>query len=1401
MAALRAVVRYLPCVALALITLGEPAHAQLITGNDSLLGKLNLFHSSDEPRQLDVPELCHRLDHLSEELRDDGLVVFKQPDVFSQARMTHFRNDFDQQMRQDLNLFHLVLAARINRLDGATTTQTTNLAAALSAPGTAAVNVANSSGSTMPSAPSGPPNIPSTATGTPLPMAGSFSNFGLDTNVPNPSGPLALGVDPTVYLDEKKRFLDHLSQIRRINFGPDQNDSSGYGLYLVRLPVSITPGEQTHQGYGAEVAVTVEHEFAPDSLPRTFQSLVINDIVDQLGPVVYEVIRSGLVDKYEIPRVVEEKRREVVLERIRAALFPATVKELTPVPVGMDQKQRETYRSQYQHLYQQAGQLAQFIGRKAPPGSPQLVSNPGAIRAINKRLDLLLEIYERGGRHRVPQFEDLIPRAKTSLKSGGSIPEADIFPIEDALVCIVVDSAYYPPGTGKPGQLARRAFNDLNFRQYIDFVLELYRTALTDDINLIDDALGLTDEQKKITETLLPLSAEVLKELNLSLPSTRSSKQIYPIAPREVVNFFLPDNILLLAKDVKQSLMTTNPRATDVRNYLRHSLWPAYDAMAMNTTRKVTDPQLAPLNDCGLMQRISDAIRERKFVQGAGQDSLPMLFEELLDRLQQTRDNIRNKDGSPRPIAAFSWAIALDAALLDYSWLWWIPKVLEEHGIERTLPEGQHFYLGNDYLVQETKDYFQEFVKTHWPIITFALDPVTDQQNVADSFNLKRDLQLAVSFAFATGQISFSQLNTFRRQIEQSSDVIALNRTVTGFAHGNETFGFRFTPRVQNPPMQRTNLGVIASQLISGGPGPDYQIKKSKLEAGMRELTAVLLIPTFLPSMRMHFSTNWFRLDDPEHLVFHSARAMERGRRVQGLTEAAQHACSLQQYRPADVRVLQAKLRQLEAMLPMQSRVVQLPYENTASGFDLYSDGATALVPELSGYDGVDIVKEGQAADIFIYGKYINLLDTRVIIGGAFVPNQNPSVTQTSQSTTQSTTAGTATTGTTLGTTTQTLAAQPGSVDILSREVIHVQIPATASPTVTTGDGKSYFEVYLATPNGISNRVLVPCQPKGTSPTLNAYDLAAGTDNLELNIFYQWVTGADGRPKLILTDDPTSGGKKSLQITWDDRAGFAPKTLQANFTATLVAGQHLMFSLPADSGTSDDYSVDRYKIATTLLSQFQQTVAPLSALPPTILLAISVQPYVPNDSMGFRVRKKEKPLNTRLSVKFINNVTNKEVSPPGSDTSAFIPIPRRMLNETISGNLAKSDDSLVQTTQGPSQFPLSNSLPSLALPALPNVSTLAKTAPALDASTLSQQVGSLTLPPPNLGATPAVVNQAINQVAQNLAHPPQIVVNPSPVVVIAPSATPASTSKHRSRLAQLFHRGPNPPQTASRSAR
>ncbi len=70
-----------------------------------------------------------------------------------------------------------------------------------------------------------------------------------------------------------------------------------------------------------------------------------------------------------------------------------------------------------------------------------------------------------------------------------------------------------------------------------------------------------------------------MSKLNLNLPSVRTPKQLYPIAPRELIRFFLEENIYLLAKDAQEASRTATIRANEVRDYLRHTLEAAYFAM------------------------------------------------------------------------------------------------------------------------------------------------------------------------------------------------------------------------------------------------------------------------------------------------------------------------------------------------------------------------------------------------------------------------------------------------------------------------------------------------------------------------------------------------------------------------------------------------------------------------------------------------------------------------------------------------------------------------------------------------------------------------------------------------------------------------------------------------------
>lgn len=103
---------------------------------------------------------------------------------------------------------------------------------------------------------------------------------------------LNLDIEPTIYLDQLSRYLNHLQELRRINEGDDTADSPGYSLNPVRIPVSVLPGKKTRKGYGAEITIIAMPYLGRDLLPATFRNLVINDLVDQLAYPMTRVINS-----------------------------------------------------------------------------------------------------------------------------------------------------------------------------------------------------------------------------------------------------------------------------------------------------------------------------------------------------------------------------------------------------------------------------------------------------------------------------------------------------------------------------------------------------------------------------------------------------------------------------------------------------------------------------------------------------------------------------------------------------------------------------------------------------------------------------------------------------------------------------------------------------------------------------------------------------------------------------------------------------------------------------------------------------------------------------------------------------------------------------------------------------
>ena len=122
-------------------------------------------------------------------------------------------------------------------------------------------------------------------------------------------------------------------------------------------------------------------------------------------------------------------------------------------------------------------------------------------------------------------------------------------------------------------------------------------------------------------------------------------------------------------------------------------------------------------------------------------------------------------------------------------------------------------------------------------------------------------------------------------------------------------------------------------------------------------------------------------------------------------------------------------------------------------------------------------------------------------------------------------------------------------VEIVSREVIRIKIPSGAITTkVLDADGKTpklYVEVYVATPNGISNRLLIPVKEskpaKADAPKVTGYSVAPDSLTLKYTGHFRpnpkgGIEATDLR--LAETNSPAS---KTLTITPESTTGFVPR--------------------------------------------------------------------------------------------------------------------------------------------------------------------------------------------------------------------------------------------------------------------
>lgn len=222
------------------------------------------------------------IDALDKDMTAAGTIGVKSPDVWGRDRLAKFRSEYEIQMSQWAKSdFKGVVNASISRTEAAA--RGVSIAAGLADP-EATIAVTNKDSMSLLSNFGGAGGAAAPAKAVPEPAPAPLAD---------PAAASGL-LEPTIVLDEHSQYLNHLNQLRRINSGDDLSNRPGYALYLVRIPVTLSPGPKSRRGHGAIITVSAKSLMTKDTMRYALRNAVVNETVESLSlSLANEASRSG----------------------------------------------------------------------------------------------------------------------------------------------------------------------------------------------------------------------------------------------------------------------------------------------------------------------------------------------------------------------------------------------------------------------------------------------------------------------------------------------------------------------------------------------------------------------------------------------------------------------------------------------------------------------------------------------------------------------------------------------------------------------------------------------------------------------------------------------------------------------------------------------------------------------------------------------------------------------------------------------------------------------------------------------------------------------------------------------------------------------------------------------------
>ncbi|MCB9924540.1 MAG: hypothetical protein H6822_20345 [Planctomycetaceae bacterium] len=1004
-----------------------------------------------------IEELARNIDWLEKQINQWGTVVAKAPDVWGEARLTAHRQEIEKELAKELTLFDR------NRISGAQFVSDSAMLAAAFA---------------LKSQEGGPTNTNVVA----APQISATSSTGVDgqgnptaeikTTLQNPStffGTAAtdvtigeeLKLEQTEVLDQLNRYLHHQASLRRINEGGDTADTPGYSLNLVRIPVSVMPGKHSKKGYGAEIAITATPHLGPELLPLAYRDFVINDLVDQLSVPITRYLNN---DRFRVNRLMTdfeniELQFETTNQRWQSAratsLFTRSdVKELLS-RLTSDQQNK----------------FAKFRNTDGSP-TPENITIDNVDTFLTP-IDRLLTIALEEDLNQINVVQSIATTNDATDDDSQKKLEASKREIQDVLRSGSVTSwtnepAKSKPLTGDATQGVRRSIVDVfgNAQEAIEGANAIIAARQDDngsdvlpapdssskkpdlDFSLVKFDLGSEEtvtspngvsqynragrELAELVDLLFSFT-----ELKQSIPVVAlpvgSRRAVLPFPHTKLVDIYGMHALGHIARSAHQAFQAdvVNRRIvhiTDTQSFVREELAVAYDLLTHEDLRSWWNTETSG-------QRVLYTLIRRHDTDG----------------IRKYRENfIKEFPGGVHNLTAnFAWCIFVESILLNERLIQDMRETAGNRPCACDVPAWMPFF-GPDPPV-EARMAFNEYVRCRWPVRVFALDPVVNEQNIADISSVYRQMQMAVVLAFAGGEIGTSAAMQAVRKLQRDRATIDLNRTAVAFGHGEDTFGWRFYPRFQTPPVEG-NMTVLFRDLILGGPTDRQLEHSSEIEPGMRECVAVVLMPSFVPYMTIDTRGNWFKLTNPGQTAMSITETVEYSRSIRAMQDSAMMCVQASHlYRNGEVDRLMRRVHQLDRKLPLQTLPCQVPIENTHGGFEIFSSGTRELAPELLGWYGAPGYDRSRPTTMFLAGDNFSISQSRLIVGN-----------------------------------------QQVTFKLLSRQIMEVTLPP-GLPFLRDEnlyekemnelyDG--YVDAHIATPYGVSGHLLIPVVRESRSNTM-----------------------------------------------------------------------------------------------------------------------------------------------------------------------------------------------------------------------------------------------------------------------------------------------------------------------------